>query len=1772
MNVNLPIDVCDPQRLEAYLSGNLPAADETAFTLHLNTCEACRRGLEQQAAEPESWQEAESLLKPSQFDAQFPDDISYSSLATLAKRQPLQIQNVIEALAPTDDPAMLGRLGGYEISGVVGTGGMGVVLKASDPSLDRVVAIKVLAPYLASSGAARKRFAREARAAAAVLHPNVIAIHAVFTDEKGLPYLVMPYVRGMSLQRRLDREGPLSLQEILRIGAQIAAGLAAAHAQGLVHRDIKPANILLEDGIERVTITDFGLARAVDDATITHSGMIAGTPQYMSPEQARGEAIDARSDLFSLGSVLYAICTGRPPFRAETSYGVMRRITDDQPTAIREINPDVPHWLCQIIDKLMSKQAADRYSSAAEVAELLEACLAHVQQPATVPLPAALGPQPKERRFRSISARGWGIIAMNAIIGLGLLGIFAWQATEPPDIAGKWSGPEWGEVVLTATKEGEYEGTYTDTYQDQPGTIELKWSRLQGRYKGTWHEGKQRSGKIALRLVENEIHGAWTASKKSELNPGTPELADLTWRRSSDKPLPTAAAPTTEVQLQFGSPEKMEVTVADERGQFGETSRVKTPGRLNLRSGKIYRLKLTNIAGREGAEFYPTVELGPTLPRTEAFLAHNSVSISFTDEDFDQALAGHFVTKVIYLPDPEFQELPVAGAETLISSRLDPGQDPIIEADRRGSILAAIRLGNKDIEVHGTPPALPADKASAVSKGLQFLAQYQQLRELSLEMTEKEFLAIVVTRKLKVRKATTDGTRTYSIATGDGHTVIVMFRKDSDKCTGIQRLRSGEEADGAADATSQRLNPDEALVWNAFGVTPAPVDAATAKVLEWIGLHLNPIKKAEFRDKNVLAKYPGGLDVTFVRTGGPAEKAGVHEVDIVVGLQGRPLTSLEELDAAMKVAVEQIERKEGTALQWDLLRNGETIRVDMPFPIADLVDLSELAAAAKQFNADTAQARQELFTPPIPDLTAEQLLAGFHQAAEIYRRQGKVQIADALQKVAETGRLPKEASGGLIATGVHTRDKKGQTVTRQIVPGLILPDSSTSSGNQLVVLRSLELIYQKGGRISKAYGDLYEGDLQFSETKEVVLSMNSTKFMLDFDSGQTMDPPAMTGRPEQKQMDVQTDQVQPYHYPKELIGLGLQGMEVKASDWDASAADVRRALAGDKVEPLKQMDLGPEKHPTYFFKTRDGAVGILQLLGIVEEPKGIRLRYKTVASRSAQLQEYSTKDKLALRSVQLHISIPEKARLLLADERGALEELDMPTKLACTPGKSYLVKLLNIPGHTGLELEATIEIPASMGGEAFLADHAIPLEFTEQDLALAAERKTAMTKVIYLDKRLSVTTPRTINSFASDAAENAEKARQNVTVLCVARIRNRAQAAQGAPNADDSSIHPKRLNQFQTDEKVRLVACSPDGKLVAVGHDISTFPSPNIDWKRAALIMDAQTGEVIKLQITTQAEYFQLAANKGTPRSEVTALAFSPDGSLLAIGTSLGQVKLFNPHTGEVMATLDDAKARPEDNEVLRKLTDVKRALGSVASLAFSPDGSLLATCGSSFADVPFDDAERGRLGGSSGVVKVWEVKTGTLKHELVGHSHAGAVAFSADGKLLASAGSWYGPEHGSGVIVWNPESGEKLRVIEQQANGGVHSVVFGPNKTLLAFAALEFDKDSDTKSTKIILAHAGSGLADWQQSIPRGATVKGFSADGKSIAVLSDGRSIEFFDTENGQAQHGLDLANSPDTLRWADLSIAARGNVVAIGGVGKNRKGSVEIWSLAGIDSDAD
>ena len=267
-----------------------------------------------------------------------------------------------------------GRIGHYEVMGVLGTGGFGVVLRAFDTVLNRVVAVKLLAPQLAVSVSSRQRFLREARSSAAIRHKNVVQVYAVV--EQPLPYLVMEFLPGETLQQRMDRVGPLPVTDVIEIGRQVAEGLAAAHATGLIHRDVKPANVFLEqiEGLPNalsVKLLDFGLARAVDDVSITQNGMIIGTPLYMSPEQARGVPLDRRADLFSLGSVLYAMTTGHSPFRAEHTLATLKRVTEDTPQPIHELAPETPHWLCDLTTQLLAKDPAERIQSAREVVDRL---------------------------------------------------------------------------------------------------------------------------------------------------------------------------------------------------------------------------------------------------------------------------------------------------------------------------------------------------------------------------------------------------------------------------------------------------------------------------------------------------------------------------------------------------------------------------------------------------------------------------------------------------------------------------------------------------------------------------------------------------------------------------------------------------------------------------------------------------------------------------------------------------------------------------------------------------------------------------------------------------------------------------------------------------------------------------------------------------------------------------------------------------------------------------------------------------------------------------------------------------------------------------------------------------------------------------------------------------------------------------------------------------------------------------------------------------------
>jgi serine/threonine protein kinase len=379
--------------LTRLLDGDVPEPEQIELLRHLETCPICQQQLQHLAADEKSQDALDRFLnsgmachseKLRQGMKKLRD---MTALAMSTQDEVAESKQIaLDFLDPSTTPNQLGKFDHYEILEEVGRGGRAIVFKALDPTLHRTVAIKVIAPQFAAFPSTRQRFLREARAAAAVCHENVVTIYAV-AETKGLPYLVMQFVAGVSLQEHLEKCCPLPLEEILRIGIQAAQGLAAAHSQGLVHRDIKPANILLESGIGRVKITDFGLARAADDVSITQVGTIVGTPQYMAPEQARGETVDFRADLFSLGSVLYFVCTGQVPFQGHNSLSVLRKVCDEMPKPINELNPSVPKWLVEIVARLQAKEPADRFQSAAEVARVLAEKYALLRKERSRPTP-----------------------------------------------------------------------------------------------------------------------------------------------------------------------------------------------------------------------------------------------------------------------------------------------------------------------------------------------------------------------------------------------------------------------------------------------------------------------------------------------------------------------------------------------------------------------------------------------------------------------------------------------------------------------------------------------------------------------------------------------------------------------------------------------------------------------------------------------------------------------------------------------------------------------------------------------------------------------------------------------------------------------------------------------------------------------------------------------------------------------------------------------------------------------------------------------------------------------------------------------------------------------------------------------------------------------------------------------------------------------------------------------------------------------------------------
>ena len=452
--MNLPSGCPDKSVLSALLEGSLPGPDAALVSGHLDSCATCQGTIEELAdgvnlledighnlggkQDPDSsrlQRVVDDLRDPNRTLGGQRDQTNFSEMA--------QDRTELRGLRPPSHPDQIGRLGDYEVFKVAGRGGMGTVLLARDPTLNRQVAIKVLASHLARNDTARKRFLREARSAAAISHPNVVTIlNVAETDDPHgsgiqVPILVMEFVDGETLADRIKREGRLDMRMVIRIGAQIASGLAEAHAQGVIHRDIKPSNILLGRNSTRTKITDFGLARAANDATITRSGVLAGTPAYMSPEQTQGLAVDDRSDLFSLGSLLYAMCTGDSPFNDRSTIASIDRVYRETPVPLRNLNSEVPPWLEKLVSTLHAKQPNRRIQTATEVQRTLRK---NYREGSTVKqTPATRANRIGWKSIESIARGHWSIAAMViAVVALlgGALAISDRQTNESADVTG----------------------------------------------------------------------------------------------------------------------------------------------------------------------------------------------------------------------------------------------------------------------------------------------------------------------------------------------------------------------------------------------------------------------------------------------------------------------------------------------------------------------------------------------------------------------------------------------------------------------------------------------------------------------------------------------------------------------------------------------------------------------------------------------------------------------------------------------------------------------------------------------------------------------------------------------------------------------------------------------------------------------------------------------------------------------------------------------------------------------------------------------------------------------------------------------------------------------------------------------------------------------------------------------------------------------------------------------------------------------------------------
>ncbi|MSR32796.1 MAG: hypothetical protein EXR99_14970 [Gemmataceae bacterium] len=526
MEPTVSIIPCPPKdEWEQFFKNAIPDWNRVRFmALHLDACPRCKGMIAQR----------ETALLPGNtptlehLSASETSESATSQAATDQKNFPkaqIPSHEIQAYLEPTSEPGCLGKLGGYLVQRVLGEGGMALVLEGEDPALKRKVAIKVLRPQVCGQEKNRLRFLQEARAAAAIDHENVIAIYQV-GEQNNFPFIAMQFLRGETLAARLVR-GQVPLEESLRIALQTTRGLAAAHDQGLIHRDIKPDNLWLEsDGKrgpwQKVKVLDFGLAKAAEnnDLNITTQGIILGTPYFMSPEQASGMPLTVKTDIFSLGSVVYLMLAGHYPFTGETTIAVLTSIANTKPKEIALAHPAIPKAFSALAHRMLEKKPQNRPKDCHEIIEELQRIQASFGFGLTGSISLPPAPANWKKRLTFTAA---GAALLSLVLFFTFFNTLFPKDPIPVGILHDLSGTmrESGESVKEATHFAIEE-------------INAQGGILGRRLKAIDRDGKSQPEeypKLVRELIEDEkvkvIFGCWTSASRKTLRPKLEELEGL---------------------------------------------------------------------------------------------------------------------------------------------------------------------------------------------------------------------------------------------------------------------------------------------------------------------------------------------------------------------------------------------------------------------------------------------------------------------------------------------------------------------------------------------------------------------------------------------------------------------------------------------------------------------------------------------------------------------------------------------------------------------------------------------------------------------------------------------------------------------------------------------------------------------------------------------------------------------------------------------------------------------------------------------------------------------------------------------------------------------------------------------------------------------------------------------------------------------------------------------------------------------------------------------